>query len=79
MSIQESFPGIHTSVFDPKITDEKAYAAFKDDVKENHLYFEWDLLYGSCYDIYEIMRLINDLLNENHLQYDDVRLMCHVS
>ena len=65
--------------YNAKIIDEEVYAAFKDNVKENYLYYEWDSIYGSSYYIYEIMPLINNLINENNLKYDDVRLICHLT
>ena len=64
--------------YDPKIIDEETYAAFKDDVKENYLYHEWDTIYDSCYYLYQIVPLINDLIRKNDLDYQGVRLLCTV-
>ncbi|MBR6459525.1 MAG: hypothetical protein IKS49_05120 [Actinomycetaceae bacterium] len=63
----------------PKIIDEEVYAAFKDDVKENYMYHEWDTFYGEYYYLYEIMPKVNKILKEENLTLDDVRLLCRVS
>ena len=65
--------------FNPKIIDEEVYAAFKDDVKENYLYYEWDTVYDRCYYLYQIVPLINDLIKKNSLKYQDVRLLCRIN
>ena len=63
----------------PKIIDEEVYAAFKDDVKENYLYHEWDTYLDSCYYLYQIVPLINDLIEKNNLKNEDIRLLCMIS
>lgn len=65
--------------YNPKIIDEEVYAAFKDEIKENYMYYEWDLYYGECYYLYKIMPLVNSILEEHQLSIKDVRLLCRVS
>ena len=65
--------------YNPKIIDEEVYAAFKEEIKENYMYYEWDLYYGECYYLYEIMPLVNSILEEHQLSIEDVRLLCRIS
>ena len=62
----------------PKIIDEEVYAKFKDNIKENYIYYEWDTYYGEEYYLYKLMPIINEILNENNLMINDVRLLCRI-
>ena len=66
------------SEYSPKIIDEEVYARFKDNIKENYIYHEWDTCYGEEYYLYELMPKINEILKENDLTLDDVRLLCKI-
>ena len=66
------------SDYSPKIIDEEVYAKFKDNIKENYIYYEWDTYYGEEYYLYKLMPIINEILNENNLMINDVRLLCRI-
>jgi len=66
------------SEYSPKIIDEEVYARFKNNIKENYIYHEWDTCYGEEYYLYELMPKINEILKENDLTLDDVRLLCKI-
>ncbi len=64
--------------YEPKIIEEEVYAKFKDNIKEHYVYHEWDSYLGESYYLYELMPIVEQLLKENNLSLDDVRLLCHV-
>ena len=66
------------SDYSPKIIDEEVYAKFKDNIKENYIYHEWDTYYGEEYYLYELMPIINEILKENDLTINEVRLLCKI-
>lgn len=66
------------SDYSPKIIDEEVYAKFKDNIKENYIYYEWDTYYGEEYYLYELMPIINEMLKENDLTINEVRLLCQI-
>ena len=65
--------------YEPTIIDETVYAQFKDNIKENYIYYEWDTYYGEYYYLYEIMPIIEEILKANNLKIEDVRLLCSIS
>ncbi len=62
----------------PKIIEEEIYAKFKDNIKDNYIYYEWDTIFSEYYYLYQIMPIIENALADNNLKIEDVRLICHI-
>ena len=62
--------------YNAKIIAEETYASMNPNIKENYLYYEWDDTCSEYYYLYEIMPIIEKALEDNNLEYKDVRLLC---
>ena len=64
--------------YEAKIIDEEIFARLTNDIKKNYIYHEWDTFYGEYYYLYEIVPLVERVIEANKLNINDVRLLCRI-
>lgn len=66
------------SDFIPKIIEESVFIKLPNKIKKHYIYHEWDYYYDTSYYLYIIMPIIKEILTENHLKINEVRLLCRI-
>lgn len=64
--------------YNAKIIEEEIYATFSPEIKENYIYYEWDSSDSEYYYLHDMMPIIEKALQDNNLEYKDVRLLCNI-